>query len=140
MLLDPTNNSRTDPPDIPWVTSCSHLYCEVCLKELQYRAFKNDQERATCIECDNVFDGAELCKGLEELGHTIDTPLNAGASDRSNRGRSTSKDDDKTYDWINLEGHLLPSTKTVATKLQIQEWLSNSPDSTRCPDFDFHTH
>lgn len=123
-----------DPSDDPWVTSCLHVYCRECLTSLLWEAKKQGQDRGVCMECDNEFETSEPCEGLNELGYGVETEATQGSTlgslqDRSGKRRSSSKETESNLDWINLPGDLLPSTKTVAAKLQIQDWLGKSPSN-----------
>ena len=113
------------PPDTPWVTSCKHVYCQECISMLQYAAGKKD-ERAVCTECGEIFETATNCDGLEELGFQIDSPLSQ-LSGSPRRRRNTSEDPEEILKWIDVDGHLLPSAKTLAIKAQILNWIEESP-------------
>ena len=110
------------PPDTPWVTSCNHIYCEECLRALQYEASKNRQDRASCKECGVVFTSSGPASGLDELGFEGSSP-----ADEARRRRKKDPQTENVPKWIDLEGHILPSAKTLAIKAQVLNWLQDAP-------------
>ena len=126
------------PPVDAHITSCFHIYCYTCIEELQHYAARNGKESATCTECGVDYTGVEPCQLGNDLGYdesvaASDTASNASSSPpRGNkkRGRPSKKalaDDMAGTDWIGLKGEVLPSTKTIACKAQILEWIEADP-------------
>lgn len=113
------------PPDIPWVTSCKHVYCEECISTLQYNAAKKC-ERAACTECGETFETATNCDGLEELGFQADSQQSQ-LSGSPRRRRKTSEDPEEMLKWLDVKGSILPSAKTLAIKAQVLNWMEESP-------------
>ena len=115
-----------DTADEPWVTECLHLYCHECLKALQFEASENDEDSATCIECQKCFNGARPCNGLKELESNDIIPAAQKGSVTENKGRPhrTANDNMK---WCDLGGQTLPSTKTAAVQVQVEQWLKRFP-------------
>lgn len=108
------------PPDDPHITSCYHIYCLRCVQELQHHAARHGRNSAVCSECGSGFSELNPC----ELG-----PANGGegaagseAEGGANKRKRTKKDSEMG-DWIGLKGDVLPSTKTLAAKAQILNWL-----------------
>lgn len=118
-------NKCNAPPDEPWVTSCFHLYCKECLNNMAYETMKNHGSQTLCLECGEPFTESQPCNGIEEL-EMVDVPT---------QGRSVAKDRQrrKPYQkdavrWLNLEGDVLQSSKTLAVKIQLEAWLTAEPD------------
>ena len=138
-------HSCRQPPDVPYVTSCNHVYCQECLRTLQYTAAKNDQDGAACLECGEIFDGSSPCEGLEELGYQgspreeespVATPAATPAATETDeaprkkkKGKSGgAKRANDPIKWIEMGGHILPSAKTLAIKAQVLNWMEESPE------------
>ena len=123
------------PPDEPMLTSCMHLYCAECLRAMSYEASEMDQDHTKCLKCNEAFTGASPCAGLKELeADTIPASLpeevrtakkqairDEGVPERPHR---TVNDNMK---WVNLDGGIIPSTKTAAVMVQIEDWLKKYP-------------
>ena len=107
------------PPDHPTVTSCLHLYCRECFRALTHDAISKGEQETTCTECGTVFMESRSCEGLKEL--EVEVPL-AGSADRPLKRRK--KDHDADIKWINIGGELLPSSKTAAVQVQLEQWLT----------------
>ncbi|KAF2217010.1 hypothetical protein CERZMDRAFT_32249 [Cercospora zeae-maydis SCOH1-5] len=106
-----TCSACRQPPEQPHVTSCFHIYCLGCVNELQHGAARAGRECATCVECGTEYTSVDPCA----LNPTY--PLSSGKGKKK-------KDEN---DWIGLKGDILPSTKTIACKAQILEWLDKDP-------------
>ena len=117
------------PPDTPWVTSCNHVYCAECLKSMIYDVARNKRENASCKECGVIFTSSEPASGLDELEFDGLSP--STSSSQSNETRRKRKKDSNSENevtkWIDVDGHILPSAKTLAIKAQILNWLSDAP-------------
>ncbi|THY10671.1 hypothetical protein D6D02_06237 [Aureobasidium pullulans] len=86
------------PAENPVMTSCYHFYCHTHLNDLMHRAAENrDNQYATCVKegC-----GKEITKNSN-----IDPEANIKPR------------------WLDADGNVLPSTKTLAVKAQILNWL-----------------
>ncbi|KAL8692613.1 MAG: hypothetical protein Q9218_002400 [Villophora microphyllina] len=108
-----------DVPDVPYVTSCYHLYCMDCLRTMQQNAAAAGDEGAACHQCAQVFEKATCCSGIDEL------EMDAAATPAMSPRRKAAKEDLK---WIDQAGQILPSTKTAAVCAQIEEWQQKEPD------------
>ena len=118
-------NKCNSPPDEPYVTSCFHLYCKECLNNMAYEAMKTHEDQTLCLQCGDPFTESQPCNGIEELE----------MADVSTLGRSVAKDRPrrKRYQkdamrWLDLEGDVLQSSKTLAVKIQLEAWLTAEPD------------
>ena len=114
------------PPDVPWITSCMHVYCGECLNTMACEAAANDEDQATCqaVGCGEVFNESQPCGGLQELDFEGPRgPQNADGKPKT-RPKRRLKDNMK---WIDFDGQILPSTKTAAVQAQIEKWLGEQP-------------
>jgi SNF2 family DNA or RNA helicase len=116
-----------DKPENPWVTSCFHIYCQECFNTLQESAAARDQDKARCSECGIIFNDAKPCDSfnLDTLEHNSSV-----ASDSNNEQlkKNRPKDKGEHKDWIDLAGsNILPSSKTIAIKAQILNWIEENP-------------
>ena len=112
------------PPEHPRVLDpCGHLYCNECLSWMMYQVTKQEQETATCFECNLPFSRAEPLHGFKEAGRGIlTTPTSSQPSGQKAL-------DPGSTAWINLGKEVLYSAKTLAAKGQILNWLSETPDA-----------
>lgn len=96
------------PPHEPHITDCFHIYCKDCLNDLLAEAAGDNLDKASCASC-----------GKEMTARPLDTST-TNDNNRENSGEpgGVKKDDD----WLNMNGEVLPSTKTIATKSQILNW------------------
>ena len=123
------------PPDEPMLTSCMHLYCSECLRAMSYEASQLDQDHTKCLKCNQAFTSSSPCTGLKEL--EADTtpaaiPANTPTAEvRAVLDRADPERPPRTVNdhmkWVNMDGHILPSTKTAAVIVQIAEWLKEFP-------------
>jgi hypothetical protein len=108
-----------DQPEDPWVTDCEHVYCQECLRSLAFKAAANGATQSACLECGHIFATSYPCKGIEELELRKESISSTTAVSRCKQ-----KHPDEDLKWINIEGNLLPSSKTAAVQKQIQQWLN----------------
>lgn len=120
------------PPAEPWITSCYHIMCYECLDTLQTSAAEKDIPHARCPECADMFYES---KRLEEWTLEVDNePIGNdfySHSDQKKRRKSKKNSDtDLAPNWLEMPiEQLLPSSKTVAIKSQILNWLEDFPHS-----------
>lgn len=105
-------------PVKPHVTSCLHIYCFACLNELAYVGLLEEQQAATCLECNITF---KVCEAYAAQPFT-----QRGLSKAS---RSRERDVEENLDWFKLAGPILQSTKTAAAVKQIEAWLEENPEN-----------
>ena len=108
------------PPDAPWVTDCYHVYCRECLLAIAIEAGDRSEEGAQCLECGTRFKESKPCEGVKELHEGIPEPQTASMKRH--------KQPENPLKWIEMEGHLLQSTKSAAVRLQLEEWLRREPN------------
>jgi SNF2 family DNA or RNA helicase len=77
-------------------------------------------ERHRCTECGQYYREAKRCQGvLEEFnGDRLSPALVSNA-----KGKNSKMDS-----WLELNGEVLPSAKTIAVKAQILEWIEEDPE------------
>jgi len=118
-------------PVRPWITSCYHIYCESCLKEVQISAAQTGLgDMASCLAC-----GAKWTDAQEIESATFEAPQGQEYNYRTRgsdgdepdinqhpykrRGKKKKNDED----WIATSDGILPSPKTVALKAQVLNWI-----------------
>ena len=105
-------------PQLPVVTSCLHVYCGGCVRELASRAAAKSFNQSQCLTCNTKFRSTEFCVNVKEL--EITDPF------RSIVDENAKKTPRKVVlKWVLYEGKLLLSTKTLAVQAQIREWLED---------------
>ena len=114
-----------DIADDPWVTSCLHVYCKECLHEMSFEASQRGETQMTCLACSEVFESSSPCVGISEL--EMPDAAFMVSRDGSNRPRGQ-KSQEENMKWIDVGGKILPSTKTAAVQIQIEQWLRDEPD------------
>ncbi|KAF2482961.1 SNF2 family N-terminal domain-containing protein [Neohortaea acidophila] len=113
-------------PDDPWVTSCFHIYCRTCLQDLATWAAHLGKDSAQCTECGQEYTSADSCAGLEELRAKKNaTEKNGGDGTKSKTNGK--KSGDEMESWIDMNGDILSSTKTIAIKAQLLAWKALDP-------------
>ena len=116
-------------PDNPYLTSCHHIYCLDCLELETHMAAQNDQDRASCRVCGVEYTFSHPCEDPDarspELSEEISDSEEEDAPKRR-RWRRKNGEDPKN-DWIEMNGRVLPSAKTLAIKAQILNWLTENP-------------
>ncbi|KAM3424545.1 hypothetical protein BST61_g6541 [Cercospora zeina] len=125
-----TCSACRQPPQQPHVTSCFHIYCLTCVNELQHQAARAGRECATCVECGTEYTSVDPCAlnptyPLSSVASSTSDIQSFTGSGKGAKGRGKKKKDEN--DWIGLKGDILPSTKTIACKAQILEWLDKDP-------------
>ncbi|KAL8968912.1 MAG: hypothetical protein Q9183_002247 [Haloplaca sp. 2 TL-2023] len=128
-----------DVPEVPYVTSCYHLYCLECLNTMHYEAALQGDMRAHCLECGEIFEESSCCSGIEELAVEINScaPLAPGPS--SSRKRNAAENEKENLKWISYGGDILSSAKTTAVINQIEEWQRDEPEKKIIVFSQFHT-
>lgn len=75
---------------------------------MAYEAAKNGEEGANCQECGNAFSQSQSCSGLAEL----EMGSNLSPEEEAKTRKSTHED----MKWIEMDGTVLPSSKTTAVQ------------------------
>lgn len=114
------------PPDDPWITSCMHMYCNECLRSMAYDAAANDQDATPCVACNEVFTESHPCGGLAELAVEEQPAQPSQDGGPKIRPKRYAKDNMR---WVDIDGQILPSTKTAAVQAQIEKWLEKEPQT-----------
>ncbi|KAI9727928.1 MAG: hypothetical protein M1828_005333 [Chrysothrix sp. TS-e1954] len=101
-------------PRQPQKVSCGHTYCSECLMLMSHDAEDKDQGRNKCLACGDHYTGVPKSYGL----FTASTDLFGvdGKPKRTNPRDIINK-------WVDGNGHILHSAKTLAVKEQILDWL-----------------
>src|SRR6266480_5298290 len=118
-----------DKAQDPWVASCLHIYCFECLNMLVTTSAAGNKDKARCLECGAEFHDSHPCDNLD-AAIAEDPPSDSEPEQRilkaNGRKRRAKVDDER--DWIDMQkGTMLPSSKTVAVKAQILNWLEEDP-------------
>ena len=113
---------RQRPRD-PHITSCFHIFCRTCLKDLQHLAARRGHDQARCSECGAAYTYSEPLEDVpESFKSTSSTEPEAGKKSKSKKNKH-----DSGIDWISAPGEILPSAKTVAVKAAIINYFEEDP-------------
>ncbi|KAK8214967.1 SNF2 family N-terminal domain-containing protein [Phyllosticta paracitricarpa] len=107
------------PPEDPVVTSCYHIFCQPCLETLQHHAALQGVQHARCSACQTEYSRADLCGAYD---------LVSKKQKGQKKAQETKSDEEVVESWINMNGSVLPSAKTIAIKAQIMNWLEADPN------------
>ncbi|KAK1061371.1 hypothetical protein LTR74_011122 [Friedmanniomyces endolithicus] len=104
----------------------------VCAGCKQTYAARRGHDGATCSECGELYASQTPIEGLDAFGNEgsfSESLADAvpGKDKAKAKAKKRSKDDDME-DWIGMNGEILASAKTVASKAQILEWFAEDPD------------
>ncbi|KAK7618626.1 DNA repair protein-like protein rad5 [Phyllosticta citricarpa] len=128
------------PPEDPVVTSCYHIFCQPCLETLQHHAALQGVQHARCSACQTEYSRADLCGAYDLVSvvqaEEFESDTEAGPSSRhwkkkqkgQKKAQETKSDEEVVESWINMNGSVLPSAKTIAIKAQIMNWLEADPN------------
>ena len=95
-------------PDNPHITSCFHIYCQVCLRDLQHMAARRGHDQARCSECGTAYTH---CEAIEDIPETTKNSTSSEAETLKGKKKADG------LDWISAPGEVLPSAKTLAVKV-----------------------
>ncbi|KAJ9628043.1 hypothetical protein H2203_003265 [Taxawa tesnikishii (nom. ined.)] len=122
-------------PYNPHVTSCFHIYCFDCLRDLQHQAARKGLDGARCSECGEQYTSSKPCVGIESF-EARETTVSEGTSDSEvhllrrsgkKKEKNRKKRESDVSDWIDEWGEVMPSAKTMAVKAQVLNWLEEDP-------------
>ncbi|KAL1628748.1 hypothetical protein SLS54_001436 [Diplodia seriata] len=126
------------PPEVPYVTACYHIYCRECLEMVQHDSAARGEAHCRCTQCQCEYSWAHPCDEFDLdsiMSDVDDADINAHAPPVSkwrkkrNKGRDNVDESSVTRSWIQKNGAVLPSAKTIAVKAQILNWLEADPDA-----------
>ncbi|KAF2432590.1 hypothetical protein EJ08DRAFT_695349 [Tothia fuscella] len=121
-----------DQPEDPHVTSCFHVYCKACLVKIGEDSVARNLMRPRCLECGMEYTKSKPCDQFNLA--TLDEDSDDSDDDAQGLGRHRKakiKDSprESKKDWIDMAGlDILPSSKTVAIKAQIINWIEENPN------------
>jgi len=110
------------PPQKAVMTSCDHVYCNDCLRDLADACRERGELMTKCISCD------EYCSQLRK--NTSSNMFTQSTAAAINGEETTKKKPSiKTVidTWVDEKGMMLPSAKTLAFKAQVLNWLQQDP-------------
>lgn len=115
-----------ESPEEPWVTSCLHLYCKECLTNLAYEASELDQDQTACHQCGSIFTESQPCEGMKELEvRDLSASVFQGDKDKVPEKKKFKL----TMKYVDSKEYgLVPSTKTLAVKAQLEKWIRDDPE------------
>ena len=115
------------PPENPQITSCFHIYCLNCLKDLQHYAARRGQDQSRC-QCGELYHTSQPCEGLDSFRarETSSSSTDPHPVKKSTKGRKQGED---MENWIEMKGEVLPSAKTQAVKAQVMNWLEEDQNA-----------
>lgn len=130
-----------DPPVDLHVTSCDHTYCQECLLKLSFQAGSAGLDQAVCVVCGESYTGCKPYSYIATKTRQVSpAPQSAAAANVSHHQGSALDGDAKKLKppsvsatrqvidtWLDAEGHMLPSAKTLAIKAQVMNWLQEDP-------------
>ena len=109
----------------PQITDCHHVFCKSCIEEEATRSAQEENEVTACPTCNMIY--LTLTPWFDELTarEHIASPT---SSTRAQDEGCNPKTDKNGSSWLNMEGELLPSAKTIALKAVILEWMAEAPN------------
>ena len=115
-----------EPPEEPIVTSCFHVYCKDCLGSLAYEASQSDLDETPCRKCGTKFSESQPCEGLKELEiRDLSASVFQGDKDKA----PVKKKFKLTMNYVDSKEYgVVLSTKMLAVKAQLEEWIREDPD------------
>jgi SNF2 family DNA or RNA helicase len=120
-------NGCRQPSEDPHVLSCFHIYCKLCLHDLQISSARKGLDRHRCSECGAHYTDAKPCeKELKPYTEGQDD-ITGGSRDTGN-GEQEPEKKPEAENWTMMKGPILPSAKTIALKARILTWIKEDPD------------
>lgn len=118
-------------PFDPHVTSCHHIYCFDCLTDMQHKAAARGAESSTCLACGQDYSEVNRCEESmyePRAAHQSNADSQEGLEFGPGGVKNTKKKVLKVQTWLNMNGEVLPSAKTLAVKVQIEHWKKVDKD------------
>ncbi|KAI9765896.1 MAG: hypothetical protein M1840_007037 [Geoglossum simile] len=109
----------------PQITDCFHVFCKSCIQEEATRSAQEENEVTACPACNIIY--MTLTPWFDELAAKEHVASSASSTRAQDEGGS-SKSEKNRSSWLNMEGELLPSAKTIALKAIILEWMAEAPN------------
>jgi SNF2 family DNA or RNA helicase len=87
-------------------------------------------ERHRCNECGQFYTESKPCKDLVDQFNPVyeNSDSEQPYPDALAPGTMAKSKKSKIQSWLNMNGEVLPSAKTLAVKAQILEWISEDSD------------
>lgn len=114
------------PIKSPQLTSCGHVYCFECTLRMSFEALNSGQEFPLCVSCKQLFTGSSRFD-LDAPDHFHSTTWSEETPTRPKMSKiQAMKNTIKR--WVDVQGNIVHSTKTLAIKAQILAWLEEDPE------------
>ena len=125
------SNCTADPAREPFITDCKHIYCKPCLHRMKLQASSTATGRANCVTCGEIIEKAAIYREQPRRARQRRTENDDHEASETNSQKKGSKGKKKAHEkakslWMTDE-ELLPSTKTVAVKAQVLNWMEQDP-------------
>jgi hypothetical protein len=115
---------QKSPPKDRHDASCGHPYCNKCLQEVGEACRDKGLRMTECWTCKEYITGTRK-NAINKT--SIFTQARAAVLDGEERKKKANPG--AVVDaWIDADGNMLPSAKTLAFKAQVLNWLQNEPD------------
>ena len=109
--------------------SCSHLICaDVCLERMNLSSAEEGVPQPACKTCGIIPIFMHPEDGEED---DISDPVSQGTRSGKRKNRKAARIEREKFpkNWLDTIGdELLPSTKTIAVKAQIMNWIKENKD------------
>ncbi|KAH0536030.1 hypothetical protein FGG08_007079 [Glutinoglossum americanum] len=107
----------------PQITDCYHVFCKPCIEEEASRWAQEGHEFTECPACNNIFLTLVPWFDLTAKENTA-----SPSSPRAHEDEENDRAEKNASSWLNIEGELLPSAKTIALKAVILDWIVTAPN------------
>lgn len=110
-------------PKNPHVVSCKHTYCYECLERMELEAGNAGHQRAKCVACGAFYTGKMQYK-ISADGGVAAVDGQSGQQDTPERPNPPRANIDTLINtWVDANGQMLPSAKTIAFKSQVMNYF-----------------
>lgn len=94
---------------------------------MQHSFARRAMDRHRCNECGSYYTDAKKCqKSLQKFSGAYDTIT--GSTEGEGLSITGKGKKAKLQSWLTMHGEILPSSKTIAVKSQILNWIEEDPD------------
>lgn len=115
------------PPKNSHAASCGHLYCHECLQIMNRLAVEANKTQSECILCELPIHGSQRYVSLKHVkpSTTRGSPdlMGEDIKARLEPRKPKLKPRQIIDEWIDADGKMLPSAKTLAFKAQCLNWF-----------------